>query len=273
MSGSRMTEHDEEQKRIRHYLLGQVNDEERLLIEERIFIDSGFFEQVRMMEEELMEDYVFKILPPEDEASFAQRLLLTPEQIQRWEITRGLKKYSDNAREQNARSSGFSVLRFINPAWAVPLAACMIILLIAGVWLMRMNSLEGRVNALNASSHTQDMQSDLALELPTLRLRSGPQTNTTEQRISLPKQVEVVQIRLPIDVGTYTAYQMTLIREPDSTLFTLNDRVPIDSEDRKLLAVRVPADALVPGGYRLVVKGTTDNRHFDDLGIYLFTIL
>jgi len=273
MSGVRMNEHDEEQKRIRHYLLGRLNEDERELLEERIFTDSAFFQQVRMMEEELVEDYVFKILPPQDAEGVAQRLLSTPEQIEYWEITKGVKKYSDSVRRQDARTSGFRVLSYLQSVWALPIAATMIVVVIAGVWMMRASSLERTVAALNAPGRVAGTYSDFPLELPALRLRSGPQANTPEQRIALPKQVDVVQIRLPVEVGTYTNYQTTLIREPDSTLFTLNDRLPIDAGNRKLLAIRVPADALVPGEYRLVVKGSTDDRRFDDLGIYLFTIL
>jgi hypothetical protein len=55
-------------------------------------------------------------------------------------------------------------------------------------------------------------------------------------------------------------------------LFTLNDRQLVDSENRKLLVVRVPADALVPGEYRLAVIGVTDDGRVDDLGSYNFTV-
>ena len=144
--------------------------------------------------------------------------------------------------------------------------------MVIGIWVIRATSLQRQAASLNASVEAGNMQSDLALELPTLRLRSGPQENTTEPRLNVPKNVTVVQIRLPVEVGSYSKYHATLIREPDSTLFTLNDRQLVDSENRKFLVVRVPADALVPGQYRLSVKGVTVDARFDDLGSYNFTV-
>lgn len=267
-----MNEDNEEQERIRRYLLGRLTENERQLIEEKIFTDPVFFQHVRMTEEQLLEDYVFKILPPEDEERVAQRLLLTPEQIEQWEIATGLKKYSDNVRKQDTPTPVVPVSRYPPSSWALPIAAMVIATVVVGVWIMRANSLQRTVVALNARDQGPG-QSDFPLELPALRLRSEPQENTPEPRIAVPKQVDVVQIRLPIEVGSYASYQTTLIKEPDSTLFTLIDRLPIDSGNRKLLVVRVPANALVPGAYRLIVKGTTDDKHVDDLGIYLFRIL
>ncbi len=265
-------QHEDEQERIRRYLLGQLNDDERQFIEERIFTDPAFFQDVRMTEEELLEDYVFKILPPDDAESFAQRLLLTPEQTQRWEIFTGLKRYSDTARKQ-ATPAPSPIPRYLQSGWALPIAATVVVAVVVGVWIMRANSLERTVAALNAPGQSAGTESDFPIVLPALRLRSEPQASTPEPRLAVRKDVGVVQIRLPIEVASYSNYQTTLIREPDSTLFTLNDRIPVDVENRKVLIVRVPADALVPGDYRLVVKGITDDKRIDDLGIFLFTIL
>ena len=47
MSGTGMNEHEDDQKRIRGYLLGQLSDDERQLIEERIFTDPAFLADVQ----------------------------------------------------------------------------------------------------------------------------------------------------------------------------------------------------------------------------------
>jgi len=266
-----MKELYEDQNYIRSYLLGRLSENERELLEERIFADPAFFERVRMTEEELLEDHVFEVLPADEAEKVADRLMRTPEQIQRWQITAALKKYADRGSEPAAETP-VPVARPTNSAWKWALAASVLVAVLVGIWVIRATSLERQVESLNASASTANMQSDLALELPALRLRSGPQDNPTEPRLNVPKNISVVQLRLPVEVGSYSRYHVTLIREPDSTLFTLNDRQLVDSGNRKLLVVRVPAGALVPGEYRLSVKGVTADARVDDLGSYNFTI-
>lgn len=267
-----MKERYEDQNYIRSYLLGRLSENERELFEERIFADPAFFERVRMTEEELLEDRVFEVLPADEAEKVADRLMRTPEQIQRWQITEALKQYAERERKPDVRTP-VPVPGTTNSAWKWAIAASVLLaVLIVGIWVMRAPSLERQVASLNASGSTANTQADLALELPALRLRSGPQDNPTEPRLNVPKNVSVVQLRLPVEVGSYSRYHATLIREPDSTLFTLNDRQLVDSDNRKLLVVRVPADALVPGEYRLSVKGVTADSRVDDLGSYNFTI-
>ncbi|HEX7772313.1 MAG TPA: hypothetical protein VF435_07810 [Pyrinomonadaceae bacterium] len=263
-----MNDQYEDQNYIRSYLLGRLSETERELFEEKIFADPAFFDRVRMTEEELLEDHVFEVLPPEEAEIVADRLMRTPEQIERWQITAALKKYSDDKRKPAVPAP---VVRTTQWQWGI--VAIVLVAVVIGIWIIRAtSSLDRQVASLNASGQAGNMQSDLAVELPALRLRSGPQENTAEPRLNVPKNVTVVQIRLPVEAGSYSRYNATLIREPDSTLFTLNDRQLIDSENRKLLVVRVPADALSPGEYRLAVKGVTDDGRVDDLGSYNFNV-
>jgi hypothetical protein len=263
-----MNEQYEDQNYIRSYLLGRLSENERELFEEKIFADPAFFERVRMTEEELLEDHVFEVLPPEEAERVSDRLMRTPEQIQRWQITAALKKYSDRGGKPDV-GTPVPVIQATHSSWKWALAASVLVAALIGIWVIRATSLQRQVASLNTSGQT--VQSDLALELPALRLRSEPQENT-EPRLNVPKNVTVVQIRLPVEVSSYSRYHTTLIREPDSTLFTLNDRQLVDSDNRKFLVVRVPADALVPGQYRLSVKGVTADARVDDLGSYNFTV-
>lgn len=261
MSGMGMNEHDDDQKRIRGYLLGQLSDDERQVIEERIFTDPAFLADVQMIEEELLEDYVFKILPPDEAEKFANRLLVSPDQKRRLETTTALKEFSDAAAKK----------AFFRTGWGLAIAATLIIAVGIGIWIRRATSLERTVAALNVGGESSETQSDFRVELSDLRFRSEPGQDVVEERVTIPAQTSVVQLRLPVDSAAYRAYEVTLIREPDSPLFTLSDRQPIDSANRKMLIVRVPADVLTPGEYRLALKGMTADGRVDDLGSYVST--
>ena len=263
-----MNEQYEDQNYIRSYLLGRLSDTERELFEEKIFADPAFFDRVRMTEDELLEDHAFEVLPPEDAKEVADRLLRTPEQIQRWQINAALKKYSERA-----RTPVVPFPRATHSSWKWAIAASVLVAVAIGIWVIRATSLQRRVASLNAPGNIANTQADFAIELPPLRFRSGAETNTPDQRVALPKGVAVVQIRLPIEIGAYSSYHATLIREPDSTLFTLDNPAVINAGDRKLLVVRVPSYALVSGEYRLLVKSVSAGGRVDDLGSYSFTIL
>jgi len=265
MSGT--NEHDDEQKRIRGYLLGQLPADECQLIEEKIFTDPAFLADVQMTEEELLEDYVFKILPPEESERFASRLLVTAEQKHRFEATTALKKYADN---EAAKISPF--FRHVKSRWGLAVAATIIVAIAIGIWMRRATSLDREVAELNVAGQSSNTQSDYRVELPRLRLRSQPGEDIPEQRVTIARQDNVVQLRVPLEAASYRSYEVTLIREPDSSLFTLRDRSPVETAHNKLLIIRVPAHALTPGEYRLVLKATRGDGQVDDLGSYLFTV-
>ena len=263
---SQTNKYDDEQNRIRRYLLGQLTEDERQLIEERIFTDPAFLTALQMTEEELMEEYVFKLLPPEENEKFASQLLVSPEQIHRFQTTTVLKKYSDGA----AQKSVSPFFRHVKSRWGLAVAATLIMTVVIGIWIRRATSLERAVVALNIAGESSI---DYRVELPRLRLRSEPGEDVPQQRVVIPAQVNVVQFRLPLETASYSGYEITLIREPDSRLFTLNGRSPVESGNNKVLIVRVPASALKPGIYRLILKGITAIGRVDDLGSHIVTVL
>lgn len=69
---------DEPLPDIRQFLLGQLPKGETARIEDRIFAEEGFAEEVRIVEEELIADYRAGDLNPQDRASFEQQYLTTP---------------------------------------------------------------------------------------------------------------------------------------------------------------------------------------------------
>ena len=266
-----MNELDEDRNRIRSYLLGGLTDSERQVIEERIFTDPAFLDDVSMAEEELLEDYVFEILSKEEAEKFAGRLLLTPEQIQRWEKTKALKKYFDNGEKKVAPPPPVSFFRRINPAAGVAVAAVLILAIGLLVWTFRVTPLEQTIARLNDPGSQPEMQSDYAISVDTLRFRSGS-VSEADKQIAIPKEFNVVQLRLLLGPVAYSSYQVSLMKESDEKLFTIDNRVPLDSPSGKVLIVRAPVSVFVPGEYRLALRGKTSGGQVDDLGLYTFSI-
>jgi len=271
LSGIPAKDFDEDQNRIRRYLLGGLDDSERQTIEERIFTDPAFFDRVSMTEDELLEDYAFEILSQDDAEKFASRLLVTPEQIQRLQTTKALRKYIDDSLGKADPAPGGPFFLRIKPAWRAAIGAVLIIAVGIGIWVFLFNSLDRTLARLNSPGNDNEMKSDFPIGIDMLRFRSGSASESNKQ-FAVPKGANVVQLRLLLGPLSYNSYQVSLITGQDSTLFTLDNRAPINTADGTLLVVRVPARVFAPGEYRLALKGKNGNGQVDDLGSYTFSI-
>ena len=75
--GSRMT--SEEEILIRRYLLGEADDAEQTVVEERLMTDKPYFQKYLMLEESLTDDYVRGNLTGREREQFEQHFMLAPD--------------------------------------------------------------------------------------------------------------------------------------------------------------------------------------------------
>ena len=75
----------QEEELLNRYLLGELTEEEQARVEERLFRDDIFFEQLQALKEELVDDYVQGELSAHEREQFEKRFLASPqwrEQVQ-----------------------------------------------------------------------------------------------------------------------------------------------------------------------------------------------
>ena len=85
----------DEQGKIRNYILGEIGDDDRAVIEERIMTDEDYSDNLAMVETNLIQDYVDGNLAPAERASFEKRFLRSAENRQKVRFARALRKYVD----------------------------------------------------------------------------------------------------------------------------------------------------------------------------------
>lgn len=257
----------------RRYLLGQLDDEETQRLEELIFTDSGFLENVLISEDELIEDFVFQVLPAEDKESFISHFLSTPARIEKLQMVKALKHYSDviRAPAKVESQSFFSFLKRPRLAWGFSLAAsALIAVFIIGVYLTgTSSSLEAEIARLNSIQSETELRKDYVVDLLAVRTRSG----TDQPPVVVPTNAGVVQMRLPVELNETRNYQAELIREPAASLFKVNNIPEKDSGSGKILVIRVPARVLVPGEYRLILTGAAADGKVENLGAFVFRVV
>jgi CHAT domain-containing protein/tetratricopeptide (TPR) repeat protein len=128
--------HDEE-KRVRNYLLGELADAGARQLEEQLLRQDEFVEQVLLIEDELIEDYVRGDLSADERERFERHFLTTPRRRRKLMTVRALKNYASMTAKiaetpVSQRPSWWSTL--FAPRWKVAAFASLALLAAVVVW-------------------------------------------------------------------------------------------------------------------------------------------
>ena len=117
-----MSESLKSERTIREYLLGRVSDEETLSgIEELLFADEEFCDQVSLTEDSLINDYVLGNLDDVDAATFRSTLSANPERLFKVQLTQSLReKALARAAQPGAQYRPPSSPAGMTPSWSTP---------------------------------------------------------------------------------------------------------------------------------------------------------
>jgi hypothetical protein len=88
-----MKQHLEDEAELRQYLLGELALKERVLIEERLFLDDEYALHVKAVEDDLIDDYVYEELTSEEREKFETHFLEKPGGREDLRIAEALKHY------------------------------------------------------------------------------------------------------------------------------------------------------------------------------------
>ena len=130
---------------VRRFLLGELSETERTAFEENFIADESFFEQIRVVEDELIESYTRGTLAETDKSKFERNFLITEKRRQRVAFTRSmLAKLSENrestAAKKTETAANYSVWNSIADFFKTPKlafgAAFALLLATFGGWFL-----------------------------------------------------------------------------------------------------------------------------------------
>jgi hypothetical protein len=159
-----------DEKLATRFLLGDLPEPSRVQLEERIFKDDRFYEQLVAFQEELADDYVQNKLSAKERSQFEEIFLKSPRRRQRTEFAAAFSLALTEPESfpvvTTSRRSGWweALLQSLNPR-AISLttavaSAVALALLIAGAWLFVENRrLTSRVGQLRADNNSLIQQS------------------------------------------------------------------------------------------------------------------
>lgn len=176
--------------RLRQYVLGELDDERRVEIEERLIMDPDLFELLGPTEDELVEDYLENVLTPKEKVAFEQHFLMNEDR--RWHLgfvrlmkEKVVQRPSDDA-VADPVAEGSSQLAGRDESWASlarrglfgghgqmwagALAASLVMLLAGSVWfVVRERGLSNELGRLQAEHQLEQRERrDLQTRLESL---------------------------------------------------------------------------------------------------------
>jgi len=248
---------------LRQFLLGKVDDEERVRIESLVITNVVTKERVCAAEENLLEDYFEDALSGLDREKFRAQYAYTAQQQRRLEITRDIRNWAIDVEKKKGKSSGtqtsswssvFGSFR-LKPMVVMPIAASVIAIVIVGLWLNRKIELRNRrlaiekeIVRLNVS--TSNPEGIFSLTLRPVTLRSAE----TQTELVMRSDIQIVELRLFWHLSdSYSIYQAVLKRTGDTQSFIIHN---LHAEmDGKAIPLRLPPEILTIGTYQVELTG------------------
>jgi hypothetical protein len=232
---------------IRRYLMGDSPQEEQLLVEERLFLDSEYLQMRQAVEDDLIDEYLHGELSPDERERFEKYFLSTPERHEALKIAEALKVYlSTNPLSEAAALTGDiehrrppkvafpAFLRGGHQVWRLPLAAALLLLTLCTVWLVvRVLRPADRPGPIQAQQPSSQEQQEAGKTVQDSQQERNPQSNTGPP----PPQDQFAEKREKSGAGG----------EPASTTEVNNQARP-QAPSVKHPPLRVYSFILVPGG-------------------------
>jgi tetratricopeptide (TPR) repeat protein len=180
-----MDESIRNEQTIREYLLGRISDETRLeTLEELLFTDEDFCSQVAMVEDGIINDYVFGRLNDADAESFRQTLAGNPDRSFKLELTQALRekalaaKLQPSLTEATDKPSFLDALKafFRQPVYVGAFAALLVAVLISVVFFSRKSNSNDLVELRGIYQQARPTQSRISEfgYAPVMQLRGAP---------------------------------------------------------------------------------------------------
>jgi hypothetical protein len=260
---------------IRRYLLGQTVPEESALVEEQLLAGDSFYQELLIVEDELLDEYLSAQLSRPERESFENHFLLAPERQQKLRFARVLRRFvnlsgTEESRKETAGESlssakgsvaksppakFFSVLPFRSPLVSYAVLAAML-LLIGGVswrlfngWQQQATHPAGAVLAVMLTPGVTRGGGDIKRVMP------APNTGT-------------IRLQLQIGTASYPSYRVVVISSDHSEVWTRTNLPAQDLTDLPVVSADVPATLLNPDDYQIRLSGQLSNGAFEDVATY-----
>jgi hypothetical protein len=291
---------------IRRFLLRQLSEEDAAQIEERIFGDATFAEEVNIVEEELVAAYRAGELSAEEGAHFEQQYLATSAGLQLVEFDGVFGRFVNSRLDETEpmpvdttapvdtpavvaappSASWLSRLRAFfadRPAPAYSLLAACLALLVSGLWYL--NS-KGPAADTPSSATRHEREQELArlnkeagtppgIVLTAVELEPAQRGVAAMARVgqATPAPGGLIELRLNLPQAATPPYRAVFRNDRGDELFAVSDLPARPTPAGPQLRLYVPADYFTRGDYRIDLSATGKGGSYELLNSYAFRIV
>jgi hypothetical protein len=249
---------DDADIRFRQYLLGDLPEEPQEQMEERLMTDDAVYEELRIQENELIDDFVRGNLPETEEEKFNRHFLCTSERRQKLRFAQALEKYIQAAAtEMDDRTSFRQRIRAYldSPALRIATAAALIVVVVGGSFALSHRLGQEVAELESETTSLQGRTQDLRSQLDTLNEANAKLTESLgrerQSRVAAEQELSSLRRSRPASSNpTQVAYvlQPGLLRD----LGEQTQRVPI-SETTNLVKLQLDIGIDDYTSYRVVL--------------------
>lgn len=276
--------------KLRAYFLGQLAEDELAAVELTIMSDANLEAKLHLAESELIEDYLEKTLPPNENLLFNKNFLVTAERQKRLDFLKLLKKHAQNVNSTKAiynleAEKNPSLLAYLKNLFSLKLkpialfAAVLVMVLAIGFsWKILFYNgarnefawAEKAVDQLNKKdfSNPSEFQNYSKLNLIAGNLRSAGGKNSLAEN-SLTNEV-FLRLTLPIEINSDKFYTAKIIKDGKLAL-TLNQIRTYQNIAGREIRLLLPASLLKKGEYQIELREENTAVENGKI-IYTFTI-
>ena len=265
-------------ERIKGYLLGQIPEEDESQVEAGLLTDPDFYEELSIVEDELIDQYLAGALSVSDRQSFESHFVLSSERQQKIRFAKALRKHVSLAANESELSPAEDEL-FPEPAETTRLVSTsqsssifpfgrspVVSYATAAVLVVVVGSFIMLARYWQSSPGTGRV---LAIELiPTPATRDASDV----KQFMLTPDIEYVHLQLDLLKNEYQSYDAVLRDSSLQTVTTAKNLKPQVINGVNAVLVDVKADLLSPGTYRINVSGTTADGRSESVATFSLTI-
>jgi tetratricopeptide (TPR) repeat protein len=203
----------DDKNQLRQYLLGDLSETDELQVEVRLVSDEAYFEELELVENELMDEYVQNTVSADERAKLEHRLLNSKQQRQKLAFAQALDDESEARATAKAKVVPIAVSKptvAFNPYLKIAAALIVAVGLMLSLWVLlgRESDVERGMVALNqAQGNERLIQSRISqLNYAEARvLRGGPTGLQDRQARDYSERLFLDAIKQKQDAASYHA--------------------------------------------------------------------
>ena len=250
---------------LRRYLLADLQVEERDKIEERLFSDEQFAEELAGAEASLIDDFALKVLPKRDRELFTKNFILTDERRRNLVFAQAVNAYVEQEltipAEAERRSWWTTFLLFLSAhkRWAIATATAVILIGIFSPIISRWYESKNHVG----------VGAEIPVTLqPASLLRDGGEL----KQVEIGKNIRFLKLDLVFPSVQHSKYRVIARTVEGEQVFSQDDLSPEPNGPTRI-SLRVPTESLPTDDYVFELMGIAADDSGTKVGLYNLRVI